>query len=107
MTTIQKEFNIDVLDLNTRDCAGVLSRGQISKAKTHTLALRKFYYNPFEYHFCFFHQINNDFIVENLCMLNNMMENDVINAFKEQDANRIFLRNSQTQLELIYEKGTD
>ena len=107
MTTIQKEFNIDILDLNTRDCAGVFSKGEIYKGKTHTIALRKFYYNPFQYHFCFFHQINNDFIVENLRMLNNMMKDDVINAFKKQGANRIFLRTSQTQLELIYEKRAD
>lgn len=107
MTTIQKEFNIDILDYKTRDCAGIISKGQLLTGKTHTIVMRQCHYNPLKYHFCFYHQIKDNYIVESIRVLNNMFDDKIVDILKKHNANKIFLRLSTTELKLIYEKGVD
>lgn len=103
-TTIEKEFGIKKLDHDTRDHAGVISRGKVYIAYTHTAALRMCKKTP-ESAFCWFHQIADDYIVESVRIFNNMEIEDIIDILKETGAKRIFQRLGLKDLRLVYDKA--
>jgi len=107
VTTIQEAFNIEKLDVGHRDNAGIISDGKVYIAKTHTMAGRLISTNYFSTKFCFIHIVGEDYIFETIPILNKMKTEEIIEALKTKNPNRIFKRISLDEIELIYEKEVD